>query len=177
MGKNPQHRDYRRIGDTAKCPACGISIDAEAYRCPKCRIYFCFKCRVRVTEREPQFQCADQSCQYYGKLLCAACTVMVPQDLPQTYHTETKLEGEPGNFGKLLVGGAVVGGATFFFAPFVVAAGAAAATVVGGGIVLNRLGVRVFSNQEEKGYQVADPPEQIEHRCCVGCRHPVKELD
>ena len=36
---------------------------------------------------------------------------MVPQDLPQTYHTETKLEGEPGNFGKLLVGGAVVGGA------------------------------------------------------------------
>jgi hypothetical protein len=53
-------------------------MDPEAYRCPKCHIYFCFKCRARIAEREPQFQCADQSCPCYGKLLCGACTVMVP---------------------------------------------------------------------------------------------------
>ena len=79
MGDQGGERQYRRIGDTAKCPACGWRMDPEAYRCPKCYIYFCFKCRARVTEREPQFQCADQSCECYGKLLCAACTVMVPE--------------------------------------------------------------------------------------------------
>ncbi|HYT88360.1 MAG TPA: hypothetical protein VEL76_06540 [Gemmataceae bacterium] len=86
MGDDRQNRPYRRVGDAAKCPACGWGMDPEAYRCPKCFIYFCFKCRVRVTEREPQFQCADQSCPCYGKLLCAACTVMVPEfkDVTQT---------------------------------------------------------------------------------------------
>src|SRR5438093_1602395 len=74
------------MGDTAKCPACGWRMDAEAYRCPKCYIYFCFKCRARVTQREPQFQCADQSCPCYGKLLCAACTVTVPEFKEVTDH-------------------------------------------------------------------------------------------
>lgn len=69
-------------------------MDAEAYRCPKCYIYFCFKYRARVTEREPQFQCADQSCRCYGKLLCAACTVMVPEFKDVT-RTEWDVTGEP----------------------------------------------------------------------------------
>lgn len=97
MGDQRGERPYRRVGDTAKCPACGVSMDPEAYRCPKCRIYFCFKCRDRIPEREPQFQCADQSCSYYGNLLCASCTVMVRQELPQTYRTETKTVGDDGS--------------------------------------------------------------------------------
>ena len=75
----------RRIGNTEKCPACGWRIDADAYRCPKCRIYFCFKCRARVEKREEQFQCSDQSCECYGKLLCAACTVLVDQPATTSY--------------------------------------------------------------------------------------------
>jgi hypothetical protein len=71
-------REYRRVGDTAKCPACGASMDPEAYRCPKCRIYFCFKCRRRVQPRDPQYQCMNQQCDQYGKLLCNACVVEVP---------------------------------------------------------------------------------------------------
>jgi len=73
-----RERRYRRVGDTAKCPACGVSMDPEAYRCPKCRIYFCFKCRRRVQPRDPQFQCMNQQCDQYGKLLCNACVVEVP---------------------------------------------------------------------------------------------------
>ncbi len=74
-----ENRTYRRMGDTAKCPACGVSMDADAYRCPKCRIYFCFKCRRRVQPRDPQYQCMNQQCEQYGKLLCNACIVEIPQ--------------------------------------------------------------------------------------------------
>jgi len=65
----------RRVGDTEKCPACGWSLDAGAYRCPKCLIYFCYKCRKRITIHEVQYQCANQACPCYGKLLCSACVV------------------------------------------------------------------------------------------------------
>jgi len=90
---------YRRIGEQKKCPACGWRLDAEAYRCPKCFIYFCYKCRARVTKGDPQYQCADQSCECYGKLLCSACTVMVPEfkDVTRTVidaHERTITEGD-----------------------------------------------------------------------------------
>src|SRR5438874_1933556 len=77
----------RRRGERMKCPACGWAIDEEAYRCPKCRVYFCYKCRARVGKREEQYQCADQSCSCYGKLLCSACTVMVSEERPITRPT------------------------------------------------------------------------------------------
>ena len=76
-------------GELKKCPACGWRLDAEAYRCPKCFIYFCYRCRARVAKGESQYQCADQSCECYGKLLCAACTVMV--DHPATDYGEDLL--------------------------------------------------------------------------------------
>ena len=84
MGNEGRERQYRRIGQTAKCPACGVSMDPEAYRCPKCRIYFCFKCRRRVQPRDAQYQCMNQQCKYYGKLLCSVCVVEVPRMGEQT---------------------------------------------------------------------------------------------
>ena len=70
-------KPLNRIGDKCKCPACGWALDDGAYRCPKCLIYFCFKCRRRVKANEPQTQCLNQQCDYHGKLLCSACTVVV----------------------------------------------------------------------------------------------------
>jgi hypothetical protein len=67
----------RRIGEQTKCPACGWGLDASAYRCPKCRIFFCYKCRARVGREETQYQCANQACDCYGKLLCCACVAPV----------------------------------------------------------------------------------------------------
>lgn len=175
MGDELQ-RKYRRVGDTSKCPACGISMDPDAYRCPKCRIYFCFKCRVRIPECESQFHCADQSCDCYGKLLCAACTIIIKQELPQTSHYETKTVGNAGIIEPLLITSAVVGGCALVVAPFAVAAGTAAAVLVGGGILMNKLGINVFSTEVHTQEEVADPIRYIEHRCCVACRHPVKHL-
>jgi hypothetical protein len=79
VSEDRRNQPYRRVGDTAKCPARGVSMDPDAYRCPKCRIYFCFKCRRRVQSRDPQYQCMNQQCELYGKLLCNACIVEVPQ--------------------------------------------------------------------------------------------------
>ncbi len=78
MGDRQQERPYRRVGDTAKCPACGVPTDPGAYRCPRCLIYFCFKCRRRVQQRDEQFQCMNQQCDQYGKMLCNTCIVEVP---------------------------------------------------------------------------------------------------
>ncbi|NOT65260.1 MAG: hypothetical protein HOP06_04380 [Methylotenera sp.] len=70
---------YRRVGETSKCPACGVQVDEGAYRCPKCLIFFCYKCRRRVQQSENQSQCLNQKCSYYGKLLCKICVKQTPQ--------------------------------------------------------------------------------------------------
>ncbi len=155
----------RRRGDVEKCPACGWRLDAGAYRCPKCRIYFCYKCRARVGEREDQFQCADQSCDCYGKLLCTACVVPIEH----THTTETT-SGDATVWA--LIGGAVVAAASLAFAPVLVAAvlgiGAVAACSYG----LRALGWNVWGSNDLKGrHSYSD-----QDLCCVECRHPVKHL-
>lgn len=69
----PQPKAAERRGDINKCPVCGSHIDSEAYYCAKCRNYFCFHCRARVLPSDPQLQCTNADCAYYGKLICEAC--------------------------------------------------------------------------------------------------------
>ncbi|REJ82677.1 MAG: hypothetical protein DWQ34_24190 [Planctomycetota bacterium] len=63
-----------------KCPACGGSVPAGKYRCLKCGIYFCSKCRIRLAKRDRQCQCVNQQCDDYGKLICYNCTVKVAEE-------------------------------------------------------------------------------------------------
>ena len=84
---------YRRTGPDSKCPACGWRIDSDAYRCPKCLIYFCYKCRKRVQKDDYQFQCVNQTCACHGKLLCIACTVMVPEEGDISHYNEGSWSG------------------------------------------------------------------------------------
>ena len=67
-------QNYSRTGETTKCPACGVGVDAGAYRCPRCFIYFCYKCRIQLAKIDPQFRCRNQQCDCHGKLLCASCS-------------------------------------------------------------------------------------------------------
>jgi len=83
-------KELSRLGPRDKCPACGWQLDTDAYRCPKCKIYVCFKCRRRVTTSESQYECHNQKCQYYGKLFCGVCIKLIPeietrQQLQTTY--------------------------------------------------------------------------------------------
>jgi hypothetical protein len=89
-------RPLRRVGDPEKCPACSASMDAEAYRCPKCFVYFCFKCRRRVQKGDPQYQCLNQQCNQYGKLLCNICVIVVPHMGEQTNPLPIDPGGEVG---------------------------------------------------------------------------------
>lgn len=161
--------EMRRRGEVEKCPACGWRLDPGAYRCPKCRIYFCYKCRARVTERESQFQCADQSCDCYGKLLCSACVVSIPET-----HTTQRAVVEEDATVAALIGGAVVGGAALFAAPFVAAAGIGIGAVVASTFGLRALGFNVWGSSDQKHTET--DTHNTSPICCVQCRHPVKHL-
>jgi hypothetical protein len=154
-----------RRGEKAKCPACGWGLDEDAYRCPKCRIYFCYKCRARVGRREQQYQCADQSCGCYGKLLCAACTVMVSNEGPVT---------RPGFIIDVTAAfwtGAVLGVIAGVIAGF---SGAVAGWAFGIGAVV---AVAVWIAAAVMAAQTITTDQILAtHRCCIQCRHSVKNL-
>jgi hypothetical protein len=179
MGDQRHDRQYKRVGDTAKCPACGWGMDAEAYRCPKCYIYFCFKCRARVTEREPQFQCADQSCPCYGKLLCAACTVMVPefQDVTRTTSNEhTAKVGDNWGFAAFIVP-IPVGIALWVMYSFGAGVNGAVGAFILVAVILVLAGSTWFARDKMiPAVTVTNNEKVAEHRCCIQCKHPTKAL-
>ncbi|MBM4070260.1 MAG: hypothetical protein FJ271_15090 [Planctomycetes bacterium] len=150
----------RRRGDKTKCPACGWGLDEDAYRCPKCRIYFCYTCRARVGRQEDQYQCADQSCSCYGKLLCSACTVMVSQEGPVTRPTF------PIDEGMAWLGfwvGVIIGCIGWYFA---------GSFWVGLGTAISIWGILVWL-----AVQTTTTTETLATpRCCIQCRHPIKCL-
>lgn len=81
------------IDDQCKCPACAWRIAPTAYRCPNCFIYFCYKCRSRISKGEQQYQCANQSCDLFGKLVCRSCTgCKKSKDLKVNKLTDKKLD-------------------------------------------------------------------------------------
>ncbi|MDW8265310.1 MAG: hypothetical protein RMJ52_08250 [Gemmataceae bacterium] len=149
--------EMRRRGATSKCPACGWGHDENAYRCPNCRIYFCYRCRARVPRQEKQYQCADQSRSCYGKLLCSACTTMVPQMGPVTRPT-FNIAPEVFVWVAAIVG-VVVG---IWSGSFWIGAGGAVVILIVG-VILSTLKTTTMETLAV-------------HRCCIQCRHPVKNL-
>lgn len=194
----------RRLGDTEKCPACGARIDSSAYRCIRCRIYFCFKCRRRVPRGEPQYQCVDQQCKYYGKLLCKGCTIDVPEVATVAKRRLVKHESvTPGNKRQIL-------SHELYVRRFCTLTGMVAAIMVILGMGfwsegrLLCLGVfiaplvfipvavvtdlcctfyyrgKIIPIEEVRVpavYEDYTEEEEIaRHRCCIACRHPVEHL-
>ncbi len=154
--------ELNRKGALSKCPACGWKLDHDAYRCPKCRIYFCYKCRARVGERENQYQCMNQACKCHGKLLCAACVqpVAVKGVVPNPDATKATLIAG----GVAGVAGAVVG------APLLAAGAIGVAGVVGSSFLLRKLGFNIWLTKDGTKQNVG------ERLCCIACKSPVKHL-
>jgi len=179
MSNDQQKQTYRRMGDTAKCPACGWSMDPQAYRCPKCRIYFCYKCRARVAERDEQFQCADQSCECYGKLLCSACTVMVPEygNVTRTIPGREKVLYGRVTVAVVIAVGSIVGGIWFWGFGGVFLLGI---LLIGGLLLRISDAFPTLRNKlfiKKRPDKIKTREEQVaNHRCCIQCRHPVKHL-
>jgi hypothetical protein len=179
MGDQQGERQYRRLGDTAKCPACGWRMDPEAYRCPKCHIYFCFKCRARVTERDPPFQCANQSCSCYGKLLCAACTVMVPEFAAVTRITtpaHTIKEGDSWGCAALVVPILVGIYLWITYSFWTGLLGAIVAFVTVAILLVSAKSTWIEQDKVIPGTTVTNNEKVAEHRCCIQCKRPTKTL-
>ena len=153
--------EIKRRGISDKCPACGSPLDDQAYRCPKCRIYFCYKCRARVTERDTQYQCANQACSCYGKLLCAACVtpIEMQKDVPNA---------DMGK-GALAAAGAAGLVALVFGAPVILAAAAGVGGLVGAHKLARKLGFNSCSTDKTH-------KESTQPMCCIECKTPAKHL-
>ena len=152
--------ELNRRGNKQKCPACGWNLDGDAYRCPKCRIYFCYKCRARVVERDAQYQCMNQQCDCYGKLLCSACVKPIEEKdiLPKDNATIVTL-----------IAGGFVGLITLPAGP-IVSAIAATATVTGTSFLARKFGFNVWLTKDKEERVISAP------LCCIACKKPVKHL-
>jgi Na+/melibiose symporter-like transporter len=143
--------------DTAKCPACGWTIDPEAYRCPKCAIYFCYRCRARVGKHESQFQCITSGCSYHGKLVCYRCSVIT------VINRRESLALVAGVLGAVIA--AVAGLVVYWLAKYFTEQAANLAVIVGGLIFLTTfLGVIFWS----------PPPETVAYGHCNVCKQEAK---
>jgi len=170
--------EMRRKGDVEKCPACGWGLAASAYRCPKCNIFFCYKCRVRVGVNDKQYQCADQSCGCYGKLVCNACVVDVSTCESKTLTTE--VIHEDATIWVLGIGGAVavaclVIPTSIITVPAALIAGAAAAAM-SGNVAQEKFEYNIFGSKEKKTLKTTEHIDTHTHISCVQCRNPVKDM-
>ena len=154
--------ELKRRGDLTKCPACGWGLDHDAYRCPKCRIYFCYKCRARVGEREQQYQCMNQTCNCHGKLLCSACV--------RPLERKDMVSNDGATGGTMVAGGVAAVAAGIAGAPLVAAAAVGVAGIVGSAYLLRKMGFNVWLTDDKTEKVVATP------LCCIACNSPVKHL-
>jgi hypothetical protein len=169
--------EMRRKGDVEKCPACGWGLAASAYRCPKCNIFFCYKCRVRVGINDKQYQCADQSCGCYGKLVCNACVVDVSTCESKTLNLETI--HQDATKWALYIGGAVFFAAFAIPTSIVTIGGAALSGVAAAGVACGLYDVKgynTFGRKDKKTLNTYKVNETHTHISCVQCRHPVKDM-
>lgn len=159
--------EYSRKGNQAKCPVCGWRIDDSAYRCPKCRVYFCYKCRVQLRKGDAQFECADQTCACYGKLLCASCSPPLQTEIPTT-----RQETLPGWATTCLTIAIVVTIGSFF-------AGLGWLSLIAGFgtfAVLTAIVVSVGARFFESTQAVPETYTSSE-QSCIQCKNPVKHID
>jgi hypothetical protein len=157
--------EVHRLGDTKKCPACGSEVDPGAYHCPRCRNYFCYRCRARVLPTDPQFQCLNQECDYHGKLVCGTCDKeAIKNEEPTIYFDRV------GGWWPLLATCAVFLFIVALFYTYVwIALAIAIAAFAGGGFLLHRAGLNVFDTNKK----VVEPRHSV-HHSCIRCTKPVK---
>ena len=133
------------------------------------------KCRARVAKGDTQYQCADQSCDFYGKLLCAACTVQVPIETEQQT-SESELR-PIGCLVVLLISIGVGVLVASFQSWGVIAIVTSISAVIGSALLFLYLGGIWFWSEWLLFKDVQVQVRSVaQHRCCVQCRHPVKKM-
>lgn len=161
----PVLNDVKRLGDTHKCPACGSEVDTGAYHCPRCRNYFCYRCRARVLATHPQFQCLNQECDYHGKLVCGTCDPEFKKDEEPTIY----LDRVGGWWPTILACTLILFLFSLFYISFLAAISLSAIAFAGIAYGLHRAGLNVFDTVKK----IVEPRQSVHHNC-VRCAKPVK---
>ena len=161
-------RELKRRGNVEKCPVCGSQVDSEAYCCPTCRSFFCYHCRARVVETDPQFQCINQACDYYGRLVCGVCDPRHERQEPPSIY----LEPEDGFWPLLFILG-LLGALLAWFRwwltwPWLLLFGAAVFCC--GAVVVRLFGRSVFGRHIKVEQQRITP-----YHTCLECGEEVRE--
>lgn len=159
---------YRRVGVTSKCPACGVQVDEGAYRCPKCLIFFCFKCRRRVQQSEAQSQCLNQKCDYYGKLLCKVCVKQVPR---YSVRSKQVYESMLTNNHKFIVFGLI----TIACVSLLLKLGLTGEILIVSTLILSLPSTYFFTNLK-KSRLIEEEFSSGDVNCCIACEQPVEKL-
>jgi hypothetical protein len=164
--ESPNHPIVRR-GDIGKCPICGSSVDPDAYHCATCRNYYCFHCRARLLPSDPQLECVNQDCGYYGKLICGVCDGLQEKKEAPLIYSEPVDGYWPFWLGIAFVAGLFAWYFTtlwfgFFFAILVFAAG---------GTWLQKNGFNIFGTESMVTHERSST-----YRTCIRCQQPAKEI-
>ena len=157
--------EVQRLGDTKKCPACGSEVDSGAYHCPRCRNYFCYRCRARVLPTDPQFQCVNQECDYHGKLVCSTCDKeSLKEEEPTIYFDRVG-----GWWPSLATCAVFLFIIALFYTDFWIALILALGTFAGVGLALHRAGLNVFDANKK----IVEHRHSV-HHISVRCSKSVK---
>ncbi len=154
--------------DPGKCPVCGSDVDGDAYHCPTCHNYYCFRCRARLIPSEIQLQCVNQSCDYYGKLICNRCDPQAVETHPPTSYEEPL----DGYWPAWLLLALVVSAFTWYFGTFLIALLTAILLFTLGGLLLQALGLNIWGRK-----RVVEQRRTTKFHTCVACHERVKEVD
>lgn len=156
----------RRRGNVHKCPVCGSAVDAEAFHCPSCHSNFCFHCRGQLLPSDPQFQCVNQACDYYSKLICDRCDPQVEKDEPPATYIELEDGYWPGLLILVLLFATFVWTASSFMASLIFAV----LTFAGGGYALHLAGINVFGRERH-----IEHPRTSICQICIKCGENVRQ--
>jgi hypothetical protein len=156
-----------RRGDIEKCPVCGLGVDAEAYHCPSCSNYFCYQCRARLVPPDPQLQCVNQHCDYYGKLVCEVCDIAHEREEEPTVYAEP----EDGYWPGLLLLAVLCFVPLWYFYSLQIAAVSTVGGFIIGGLLLHWSGINIFGMNQIVEHQRKSP-----YHCCICCGEVVKKI-
>jgi hypothetical protein len=158
--------EIQRRGELNRCPACGSTVDVQAYQCPTCHNAFCYHCRARLLPNDLQLECSHQDCDYYAKPICSICDAKTDRELPPAVYWEP----EDGYWPAWLFGCLA---AFFFLSSWISASWSFLLSVflfLGGGYAMQRYGWNLFGRERRVEHE-----RRAHHYPCIRCHRATRK--
>ena len=167
LGQLPPPEPLTRLGKTSQCPICCGKVHSEAYRCTKCRSFFCYHCRAHLGPQDTILQCGNRDCNYYGKWICSICDPAGKKDeAPLEY-----IEPIDGYWPLWLIVSIIISLLMVWYTTWAAALIVFVGLYAGLGYILQQLDINIFG----KARQVVMPRSSEVH-LCICCKQPAKKV-